>query len=221
MDGKIVIEFEGKDYEVKPPTLKTWSKLNLYKDLEQEEDFVLTLVSISTGIDEENLKLVNYLKVKSAADYLSEYFITLGNKFYPTFEFKGVEYKFIDINNLSFGQFVDIDTFLTKDESYKKINMNELIAMLYEPVDQEKYDASLIPERKKLFEDLDVKYLQGSLLFFLTLRRRLQETTPYFSILKWKSKRKIKKMLKPFLSIGAGMQRLYSWLVKTLRISKK
>jgi len=220
MDGKIVIELDGKDYEVKAPTLDMWARLNLYKDLEQEEDFTLSLVSISTGIKEDQLRLVNYFKVKKAADFLSQYFINLGNRFYPEFEFNDITYKFVDVNNLSFGHFIDIDTFLSKDESYKKVNMNEFIAMLYLP-EGETYNIKSLEERKKLFKDLEVKYLQGSLFFLTTLRKRLKETTPFYLRTWWKMKRTLKKLQKHLRSIGVGIRQSFIWLARTLRISKK
>ena len=220
MKEKIIIELDGQDYEVKNPTIQKWAMLNLMKDLEEEDDFRLYLVSLSTGIDEDLLKQANFLQVKQAADFLTKYFIEIGDKFYNEFEFKGKEYKFIDLNNMSFGQFVDIDTFLQKDESYKKGNMNELMAMLYMEKDETTYSVEKINERKEAFRDLEVKYLQGALRFFLVLRKRLQENTPFFLKIKWKVKRTLNQW-RHSLRFGVGMGRLFISLVKTLKISTK
>lgn len=220
MEEKIIIELDGKDYEVSNPTIHRWAMLNLMKDLEQEDDFTLTLVSLSTGIDEDLLKQANFLQVKRAAEFLTQYFLEIGDRFYNEFEFKGKEYKFLDLNNMSFGQFVDIDTFLQRDESYKKSNMNELMAMLYMEKDETTYSVDKVEERKALFKDLEVKYLQGALRFFLVLRKRLQENTPYYLKIKWKVKKMMKK-LKPLRQFGAGMGRLFIWLAKTLKMLRK
>jgi len=221
MEEQIVIELDGKDYEVKPPTIQKWAMLNLMKDLEEEDDFRIYLVSLTTGIEEDLLRQANFLQVKQAADFLTKYFLEIGEKFYPEFEFGGKNYKFLDLNNMSFGQFVDIDTFLQRDESYKKANMNELMAMLYMEEGESTYSADKVKERTELFRDLEVKYLQGSLLFFLTLRRRLRENTPYYLRIKWKVKRVSKKLLKPFRQFGVGMAQSYSWLVRTLGTWRK
>ena len=214
---KIIIELDGTDYEVKEPTIQNWAMLNLLKDIEEEDDFIKSIVSVSTGIEEDLLDQANFLQVKKASDYLTKYFLELGGKFYPEFEFEGKEYKFLDMNNISFGHFVDIDTFLSKDESYRKSNMNELMGMLYMEKDEERYDGKKASQRKELFRDLPVKYLQGSLVFFLSLRKQLRENTPFYLKIKWK----VKKTLKVLAPIGVGIQRLFIWLVKTLKTWKK
>jgi len=208
---ELIIEIEGKEYQVKEPTLKDWALLNVLKDLEQEEDFSLSIVSITTGIDEDLLRETNYIQVKKAADFLAYHFIELGQKFYPEFNFKDQDYKFIDLNNMSFGHFVDIDNFLTLDESYKRGNMNELMAMLYMEKDEVKYSVDKVNQRKEIFKELPVKYLQGSLRFFFLLKKRLQENTPFYLRIKWKVKRKLRRLRE----IGVGMVRLFIWRVKT------
>lgn len=220
MNEQIIIELDGQDYEVKNPTIQNWAMLNLLKDLEEDEDFTLSLVSLSTGIDEDLLRQANFLKVRQAADFLTQYFLEIGDRFYNEFEFKGKEYKFLDLNNMSFGQFVDIDTFLQKDESFKKSNMNELMAMLYMEKDETTYSVDKVNERKELFKELEVKYLQGALRFFFLLRKRLQENTPFYLKIKWNMK-KVLKRLRPSRLYGVGMERLYIWLAKTLKTSTK
>ena len=217
MEEKIVIEIDGKDYPVNPPTIRTWAMLDFLETIEAKEEYTLMLVSSSTGIDEDLLRQANYLQVKQAADYLTKYFLELGEKFYSFIEFKEKRYKFIDLNTLSFGHFIDIDTFLQKDESYRKSNMNELMAMLYMEEGEEKYDVNKVLERTELFKDLEIKYLHGSFRFFFLLRKRLQKNTPYYLKIKWK----VKRILKPLVQFGAGMGRLFSWLVKTLRTWRK
>tara|TARA_R110000823_G_scaffold302859_2_gene424150 strand:+ start:294 stop:947 length:654 start_codon:yes stop_codon:yes gene_type:complete len=217
MEEKILIEIDGKDYPVKPPSIRTWAMLDLLETIEAEEDYTLMLVSSSTGIDEDLLKQANFLQVKQAADYLTKYFLELGEKFYSFIDFKDKRYKFLDLNKMSFGHFIDIDSFLQKDESYRKSNMNELMAMLYMEEGEEKYDVNKVLERTELFKDLEIKYLHGSFRFFFLLRKRLQKNTPYYLKIKWK----VKRILKPLVQFGAGMGRLFSWLVKTLRTWRK
>ena len=217
MEEKILIEIDGKDYPVKPPSIRTWAMLDLLETIEAEEDYTLMLVSSSTGIDEDLLKQANFLQVKQAADYLTKYFLELGEKFYSFIDFKDKRYKFLDLNKMSFGHFIDIDSFLQKDESYRKSNMNELMAMLYMEEGEEKYDVNKVLERTELFKDLEIKYLHGSFRFFFLLRKRLQKNTPYYLKIKWK----VKRILKPLVQFGGGMGRLFSWLVKTLRTWRK
>jgi hypothetical protein len=220
MEEQILIEIDGKDYEVKPPSIRTWAMLDILQSVEAEEDYTLMLVSNSTGIDEDLLRQANFLQVKQAADFLTKYFLELGQQFYQFIDFKGNRYKFIDLNNMSFGQFIDIDNFLQKDESYKKANMNEIMAMLYWEEGETKYDVGKVKERTELFKDLEIKYLHGSLRFFFLLRKRLQSNIPYYLKIKWKMKRVLNR-LKHLVVNGVGMGLLYSWLVKTLKTWKK
>lgn len=106
---ELYIELDGTDYKVNEPTMKGWAELTLMRDLDEEEDFTLGIVSMCTNIDEDLLQQANYLQVKRVADYLSEYFISEGSRFYPEFTFQNTVYKFIDINKISFGHFIDID----------------------------------------------------------------------------------------------------------------
>tara|TARA_R110000868_G_scaffold39990_4_gene138707 strand:+ start:2385 stop:3056 length:672 start_codon:yes stop_codon:yes gene_type:complete len=222
---KHLIEFNGKDYEVQEPTLNGWAQLNLLKDIEEDDDFSLSLLSISTGISEDDLLKANFVQVKEAAEYLSNYFITLGEQFYPDFVYKGVKYKFFDMGNMSFGEYVDIDNFLQKDKSYTKSNMRELMAILYRPVMDdgtiEGYNITNTKRRAELFRDLPVKYLQGSMRFFFHLEKVLKETTPFYLRTYQSLRRKLKRHLKPLGKIGDGMGLLYSWLKRTLKKSPK
>jgi len=220
-----IIEFGGTDYKVNEPTIHGWAQLNLLKDIEADDDFYLSLLSISTGIDETDLRKANFTQVRDAAEYLSDYFLKEGERFYPEFEFKGVKYKFMDMANMSFGEFVDIDTFTHKDKSYTKSNMQDLMAILYRPVMEdgsiEPYNINLTKQRAELFRELPVKYLQGSLRFFLVLEKQLKEITPFYLTIFYKMKKKTKRLLKPLLKIGAGMERLFFWRKRTSKMSPK
>lgn len=215
MEVQSIIEFDGKDYLVKNPTLHIWAQLNLFKDIEEEDDYNVSLISLTTGIPEEKIREAKHAEVRKAADYLSDYFIKNSEGFYPEFEFEGVKYKFVDLNNLTFGEFVDLDEFLKKDISYRKGNMEQMMAILYRPVDEngkiEKYDSSTAQLRAHKFKNLEVKYLTGTLRFFLLLRNELAVPIPYY-LKMWI---KMKKRLKHLLRTGVGMAPSFSWLTKT------
>lgn len=220
-----IIEFAGKDYKVNEPTLHGWAQLNLLKDIEEDDDFYLSLLSISTGITEDDLRKANFQQVKDAAEYLTDYFLKQGEQFYPDFEFKGVKYKFMDLANMSFGEFVDIDTFLQKDKSYTKSNMNELMAIFYRPVMEdgsiEPYNINLTKKRAEVFRELPVKYLSGTMRFFLVLRKQLNVITPFYLKKFYQMKKKTKKLQKRLLKIGVGMGRLFFWRKKTSKTLPK
>lgn len=214
---KIFIEYNNKEYEITKPTLRMWSKLQLYQQIEDEKQFMVSLISIATGLTDAEIREADWQSILTASQFLSTFFLDYEEKFYPEFEFKGVKYKFIDLNSLSFGEFIDIDEFLSKDESYRRGNMNMLMALLYREVDENgvitKYNSGKVKERAQLFFDLELKYLQGALLFFLILETTLQGHTPsYFPAMAHKMWLKVKRV---FHNIGDGMGRWFFWRQKT------
>jgi hypothetical protein len=214
---KIFIEYNNKEYEITKPTLRMWSKLQLYQQIEDEKQFMVSLISIATGLTDAEIREADWQSILTASQFLSTFFLDYEEKFYPEFEFKGVKYKFIDLNSLSFGEFIDIDEFLSKDESYRRGNMNMLMALLYREVDENgvitKYNSGKVKERAQLFFDLELKYLQGALLFFLILETTLQGHTR-FSFLQMVRKMWL-KVKRVFHNIGDGMGRWFFWRQKT------
>lgn len=214
---QIFIEYNNKEYEIKKPTLAMWSKLQLYKEIEDERQFMVSLISIATGLSENEIREADWKSIQTASQFLTTFFLEYEEKFYSEFEFNGKKYKFIDLNSLSFGEFIDIDDFLSKDESFRRGNMNMLMALLYREVDEKgvitKYNSSKVKERAQLFLDLELKYLQGALLFFWILETTLQGRTPsYFPAMAHKMSLKVKRV---FRSIGDGMGRWFFWRQKT------
>lgn len=176
------IEFDGKEYEIKEPTIELWNRLNTLKELYDEEQFTLAIISLSTGLTIEDVKQANYYRAWETANYLTGYFLQDAEKFYPTFEFEGVNYRFIDLENLTFGEFIDIDTFLSQPLVKRQGELNFLMALLYREVDENnnlvKYDGTKVKERSEKFKHLPVKYLRGSLNFFFSFRRHITKKYP-------------------------------------------
>lgn len=217
MEKQVFISYNSKDYEVKRPTLNMWAKLQFCKEIEDERQFMISLISIATGMTEEEIKSADWSSIKEATEFLSTYFLDVEERFYKEFELNGVKYQFLDLNNLSFGEFIDIDDFLNKDESYRKGNMNMFMALLYRPVDENgkitKYNSSEVHKRAEVFKELDLKYLQGALLFFWTLETTLQGHTHYY--LRNKVRQMLSIVRRTLAGIGAGMEHLYSLLMRT------
>jgi hypothetical protein len=95
-------------------------------------------------------------------------------KLFQTFELNGIKYKFMDVNTISFGQFVDIDTFLKKDESYRIANLNELMAYLY-CEEGTKYSDSNFKVRIEAMLDAPSHIIEGALFFLSNLEKGLLE----------------------------------------------
>ena len=108
-------QYKGKSYKVDEPTVEDWSKLVLLQEWTDEKEFCVKLLSFTTGLSEEEIENSDYLEVAKVAQELSIFLTQSGDKFYNEFEFNGKNYKFLDLPNLTFGEFIDIDTYLSKE----------------------------------------------------------------------------------------------------------
>ena len=159
---------------------------------------------------------------------IMDYYMVQSPQFYPSFTFNDINYKFVDLEHLTFGEFIDIDTFLSQPASYRMGNMNYLMALLYRETDEngvvEKYDGSKVENRSKTFRYLPSKYLQGALFFLEILENTLQEhiTSSLVKKLWLTMKRKYQRIkLNLLRSVGAGIQLSYIWHKKILTRLRK
>ena len=223
-----IINYNGKEYIVAEPTIMVWNKLASSQSLENGEKFRYTLISTATGLSEDEIRQADWFDVFKVSEYLTDYYMEQSPKFYPTFNFNGVDYKFVDFDKLTFGEFVDIDTFLTQPTTYRMANMNMLMALLYREVSDsgkiEKYDGEKTQARAELFRHLPAKYLQGSLFFLTTLESTCSVLMSGSLVKKMKMKLSLKLnriKIKLLSSVGVGIVQSYTWLVKTSTRLKK
>lgn len=214
---KHYIEYDGKEYRVAEPTIELWIKLNTLKDLYDDNEFSLILISLATGLTIEQLREAEWEGVHKTSNYLANYFLKDGDRFHKDFEFKGKKYKFIDMENLTFGEFIDIDEFLSRDPSKKISELNLLMALLYREMDDTgkitRYNGTLVKERAELFRQLPVKYLNGSMVFFWSLENILHHATRSYFLRNWL---RIKwRTIKASRNIGGGIRRWYTYLTIT------
>jgi hypothetical protein len=218
---KHFITYDGTDYEIKEPTVALWMDLTALEDFTDNIDFSINIISMATGLDKEQIKELNWYDIMNVAQSLSEYFLNQSQKFYDSFEFKGVKYRFIDLANLTFGEFVDIDTFLTKPPHQRKRELHYHMALLYREVDKEgnivKYDSSLLQARADLFKELPVKYVNGALNFFFLLELELRKHSGDYlkRLIMAKTITMRVMMANLLLSFGIGISRLQNWLITT------
>lgn len=197
------IEYKGKKYPIKEPTIKIWSEVMKLQGILDEQEMFIKILEMTTGLSNEEILAADAKEVREAGKMVFTYLNQQDKKVVNEFEHNGVEYQFLDVSNLSFGQFVDIDTFLGKSETYRIQNLNELAAYLYTEKGT-KYGDVKIKKRIKAFEDLPVKYLEGSVFFLLNSAKASEEITLLYSQSKflW-TMMKIKII---FRLIGGGIQ---------------
>jgi len=178
---KQYVKYKGKNYLINEPTIEDWSKIMILQEWSDEREFSTILLSQITGLSQEEIENADYQEILDAAQTISEYFLVESSEFKNEFEFNGKKYRFLDLPNLKFGEFIDIDGFLTKPVIEKKKEMNLLMAMLYREVDENgnylPYDSTKVQLRAEEFKKLPVKYVNGASSFFLRLGKISQGNT--------------------------------------------
>jgi hypothetical protein len=225
MDAIHEIKYDGKTYNVYEPTLDVWQQLILHQQFDDDFELAVHLLSWVTGLTTEDIAEADARSIINAADGLVEYYVNQSEKFHETFNFAGKNYKFIDLPNLTFGEYVDIDDILQKGDSERTKNLNLLMALLYREIDEKgnylPYDINRIKKTAEDFKQLPIKYLKGASVFFYLIETTLLENTRFYIHQKiwWQlRKRMIQKRIK---EIGGGIQSSYRSLEKTFYTWKR
>lgn len=221
-------KYKNKEYNVESPTVEMWSKLTLLQDFTDEREFCVKLLSFTTGLTEEEIENSDYMEVVKLSNEISTFLTQEGDKFYQEFSFNNKNYRFIDLPNLTFGEFIDIDTYLAKEPHEKKKEMPLMMAMLYRELDEKgqykPYNSKELQLKAEEFKKLPVKYVRGSTNFFFHLGKTLQGN------FRGSFKQNLKLILQmtwvlvkfvPLIIFGAGSVLLFNWRTKTLLKLKK
>ena len=205
---KNYVKVDGESYEIKEPTVSTWMELMKFKDVLEEHEMNLKLISLLTGIDVETIRDGDVKEINKVGSVLSQFLNQDTTQIFQEIEFEGTKYKIFDVNKMTFGQFVDIDSFLRKDDTYRNRNLNELSAYLYSESGYE-YGETNIKERIDKFKELPLRYLETSLFFLLNLGRGSLELTHLYSKNKvWWMLMKLRVVSQSF---GDTIKSLVSW----------
>lgn len=174
-------KYGKNEYKLKEPSIELWNKLMALKDWSDETEFSIKLISELCDLTEDEVRNRDWQEIVPLAQSLSNYILQDSKQFYKEFEFEGLSYRFIDLNKLSFGEFIDLDTFLLKPVSERIAQSSLLMAMLYRELDDKNklvpYDSSKLEERAERFKKLPIKYLNGASTFFLLLEKVLRQNT--------------------------------------------
>ena len=175
--------------------IDTYVKLYNIKDLFEDEYYEIKLVSLMTGAKTKDILNLPHTKIKSLSNYILSILPTTKFVFEDSFTLNDVEYGFIpEYKNMSFGEFVDLDTLLTKkpDEIMKQLHI--IAAIMFRPIISKKskhnykiedYDSEKVDERAELFnKELDIKYVLGGKYFFSKSVKTYSIPTQRFSIRK-------------------------------------
>jgi hypothetical protein len=190
----VKFKIDEKVYEVPNfISIENYSKIFKVKDSFSDEYFGARLINIVVGSPVEDLLQGDYDEVM----YLSSYILSIlpqeKPKFVDNFELDGVKYGFFqNWKDLTFAEFVDMDTISTKKTDELLDMLHILAAVFYRPIVEqksehefkiEKYDVSTMKERAELFKKkLDVKYVLGAQFFFIKFANRYSNYSHLSSI---------------------------------------
>lgn len=220
--------YKGKEYKLTEPTIEDWSKLVALQEWTDEREFCIKLLSMSTGLTEEEIENGDYTEIAKISEKISEFFLENGDKFHYEIDFNGKKYRFLDLPNLTFGEFIDIDTYLAKEPHEKKKEMPLFMAMLYRDIDEsgeyKPYNSKELQKKSELFKKLPVKYVRGASNFFFHLDRTLRGNFKGSFGLKLKLIGRMIWILAKFIPLilfGVGSVLLFRWRTKILQRLKK
>jgi len=187
---QISINGETKEYHIPVKwdevSIKQYQELMVVAENEDLSDIEIMVRSVAalTGAEVEHL-------TKAPIKHLRDVYSTLSiltsempnNELRRVIEIEGIEYGFIpDMNDLTFGEFVDLDTWL--QDGYK--NLVDILVVLYRPVVKrkgeryiiEEYDTSTTIDRASIFsKSMSIDSVYGAIVFFCDTGSKLIETT--------------------------------------------
>lgn len=186
---KVTFELEGVEYKLPYYlTIGDYVKIFKVKDLFEDEYFSVKLINIITGAPMESLMKANRDKINTLSMELLKIIPTQEPAFADKFTFEGVEYGFIQSwKNITFGEFADLDTLMTKKPEEFLNYLHIITAILYRPITKykgkhkfeiEEYNVNTMEERAELFKNkLNVEYALGSQFFFIHFARTSFQNT--------------------------------------------
>ena len=217
---------EEKEYVIDDfISIGNYSKIYKMKDLFTDQYFAAKLLNLLTDAPLEDLLKCDYEQI----NYLSAYILSLipydkNIQFTDRFELDGIHYGFFpNWRDLTFAEFVDMDTISTKPTEELLDMLHYLAAIMYRPIDYEisthnflieEYDVKSMKERAELFKNkLDMKILLGAQGFFLQFAKRyslytLASSTQKMSLwtkirIIWKIRRFILKIIFKKRTVGS------------------
>ena len=233
-----------KEYQVPEYiSIENYIKVYKIKDMLTENYFAAKLVSLVTDAEIEELLECDYQELNYVAAYIMSIIPTEKPKFQDKFILDGVEYGFFpNWRELTYAEFVDMDTISTKKEDELLNMLHILAAVMYRPIttkrsehdfDIEKYDVKSMIERSELFKKkLNCKYILGAQFFFINYARKYLVYTqtsliPKLSIwmkvkLIWKMKKMIWRAIFKGRSDGSLSQtELLETILQNMNISTR
>jgi len=200
--NKTYIEYNNKKYPIKELTIEIWANIMKYKNILDDVDLYVKMIADMTGLSTDEVRQSDANSIIETGTLLYNYINQESKDIKYNLEHNGIQYELCDFSRMSFGQFIDIDTFMSKDEAYKIANLNELASYLYTEKNKKYGDVDF---KKKIedFKTLKVRDVEAAVFFLWTLEKALQPLTQVYSKNKWTWL--MVSLIVIFLNFGATM----------------
>lgn len=186
----IKFELDGVTYKLPQyMTIGNYIKFFKIKDLIDENYFAAKMISELTGAPYEKVMEAKRDELYFLTNEVLKILPLDKPAFVDRFTLDGVDYGFIpEWKKMSFGEFVDLDTLMTKKPNEMIDYLHVITAILYRPIVKEKskhnytiekYNVDTMEDRAALFkEKLDIEYAIGAQFFFIQFARNYSNYTP-------------------------------------------
>jgi hypothetical protein len=187
----IKFKIDDKQYQL-PNSISIDKYVKIYKakELFTDEYFAAKIINIVCDTPLDDLLDSDYQEVNYLAAQILEMIPIDKPKFKDRFEIDGVHYGFFPTwKELSFAEFVDMDTISTKKPDELLSMLHILAAIMYRPIIEEKshhdfqiekYDVEKMKVRSEIFKHkLDISYVLGAQFFFINYAKKYSD---YFQL---------------------------------------
>ena len=184
-------------------TLKQYQKwLKIAEGKELDSFLQQKMIEIFCNIPLKNVLQIKAIDINNICQELSKLF-TKEPKFIDKFTMNDKEFGFIPkLDDISFGEYVDLDTYLADWEL-----MNKAMGVLFRPITYKKKEQYLIEDYESAdkydMSEITLDIVFGSLVFFYSLRNELQKTI--LNYLATQKEVKLPQHLQDSLLNGAGI----------------
>jgi hypothetical protein len=183
----IKFTIDDKKYQLpKSISIDKYVKIYKAKELFTDEYFAAKIINIVCDTPLDDLLDSDYQEVNYLAAQILEMIPIDKPKFKDRFEIDGVHYGFFPTwKELSFAEFVDMDTISTKKPDELLSMLHILAAIMYRPITEEKshhdfqiekYDVEKMKVRSEIFKHkLDISYVLGAQFFFINYAKKYSD----------------------------------------------
>lgn len=226
-----MITFKLKEKEYTIPeyiNIENYTKIFKIKNLLSDQYFAAKLINIVTGAEIEDLLENDYQNIELIASYILSLLPQERPPFIDRFTIDGVDYGFFpDWKELTYAEYVDMDTISTKKSDEVLDLLHVLAAVMYRPIVEEKgkhefkiekYDTETVKDRSELFKKkMDVSIILGAQFFFINFGKKYLSYSQISSITKLTMWEKIKLLwkLRRWVMIGLSKKSMDGSLSQT------